>query len=97
MDRTRHAAPVEQQDRATAALLDGGKLAEERCGERIPRLAPEVDEADGRQRSPDARGELDALEPRPALRAWSCAPVHHDGTLEGRTLRGDSTGVVARI
>ena len=79
------------------SLPDCRELGEERRGERIAGLPPQVDEPHRRKRRSDPHRELQALEARPALRARSGAAVHRDGALERRALRGDRSRVVARV
>ena len=56
VDGARDAAPVEEEDRAAAALLDRRELGEERRRERVPGLAPQIDELDRRHGRPIRAG-----------------------------------------
>src|SRR3954466_2976937 len=60
-------APVQEEDRLAAPVDDPPELVEERCRERVAGLAPEIDDADGRQVGAEPAAELEALERRPAL------------------------------
>src|SRR5262249_43969370 len=53
MDGRRNAAAVQQEDRLAATPVEALELLQERSGERIPALAPQVDDAHGRQRPGD--------------------------------------------
>ena len=97
VDRARDAPPIEQENRSPSTLLYHRKLGEQRCRERISSLAPQVDNAHGRERCADPRRQLEAIEPRPALDARRGAPVDGDGALERCPLRSESARVVSRI
>ena len=97
VDRRRHTAPVEEQDRPPAAVHQAAERAEERSRERIARLAAQVDEPHGRHRRPDPRRERQAPEPCPALGPRRRGAVHRDRALERRPLGGDRARVVARV
>ena len=97
MDRSRDAAPVEEEDRAPSPFLEGGELREERGGERVAGLAAEVDRAHGRHRRADPRREVSPLEAGPALGPRRRAPVDGDSAFEHRPLRGDGARVVAGV
>ena len=97
MDRTRDAAAIEEENRTPTCLLYRGQLREQRCRERIPALASQVDDAHGRQRSADPRRQLEPFEARPALRTRRRASVDGNRALERRALRGDRPCVVARV
>ena len=68
VERRRDAAPVEEEDRLAASLGELAELGQERCGERIARLAPQIDDAYGRHRRGDAPAELEPFERLPRLR-----------------------------
>ena len=95
MQRGRHAAPVEEQDRLPAPLGDRGQLGQERRRDRVAGFPPQVDDANGRQLPSEPAAELEPLEPLPALGPGRGAPVEHDRSVEGCPLRGDRPGVVA--
>ena len=97
MDRRRDASAIEQKDRLAASLGELAELGEERCRERIARLAAQVDDADERERGADPLAELEPLERRPALRPRRGAAVHGDSAFERGALRGDRPRVVARV
>ena len=97
VDRPRHAATVEEENRASAALTHGCQLGQERRRERIAGLAPQVDELDGRHRRADPCRQRQPVEARPALGARCRAAVHGDGALERRPLRRNRPRVVPRI
>ena len=78
-------------------LRETTELAEQGRGERIPRLAAEVDEADAWHGCPDPGGEREALEPMPALGSGRRAPVEGNGTLQRGAFRGDRSCVVPGI
>ena len=67
VDRGREAAPIEEQDRLAAVLRDPAQLGEQRRGERVACLAPQVDDLNRRQRCSQPLAELEPLEPLPAL------------------------------
>ena len=97
VDRRRHTASVEEQDRPPAAVHDPAERAEERRRERIARLAAQVDEPHGRHRRPDPRRQRQAPEPCPALGPGRRGAVHRDRALERRPLGGDRARVVAGV
>ena len=97
VDRRRHPAPVQQQDRLAAALRDPAELLEERRRQRIPRLAAQVDDLHRRHRRRDAAAELEPLEPLPRLRPRRRGAEDRDRAFERRALRRDGARVVARI
>ena len=97
MQRRRDPAPVEQEDRLASALGDLAELGEKRRGERIPRLAAEVDRAHHRAADADALAELKPLESLPALGARRGASVDRHGALERGSLRRHRPRVIARV
>ena len=72
------------------------ELGEQRRGERVAALAPQVDDAHRRQLAAQAAAELEPLERRPALRPRRRAAEDGDRALERRALGRDRPGVVAR-
>ena len=97
MDGGRDATPVEQEDRAAARLDDPPESREERCGERVARLAPQVDDADAWQRGADALAQGEVGQAPPALGSWRRAAVHRHGALQRGALGRHAAGVVAGI
>ena len=77
--------------------LDGRELGEQWRRQRVPGLAAEIDELDGRHGSADARRKREPLETCPALGARRRAAVDGDGALERRPLGRDRTSVVSRV
>src|SRR5918999_5062766 len=76
VQRRRHAAPVEEQDRLAALVCDRAELCQKRRGQRVAGFAPQVDDANGRQRTSEAAAELEAFEPLPAFGARRRASEH---------------------
>ena len=97
MQRGRHAAPVEEQDRLPAPLGDRGQLGQERRRDQVAGFPPQVDDPNGWQLPSEPAAELEPLEALPALGPGRGAPVEHDRSVEGSALRGDRPGVVARV
>ena len=97
MDGGRETAAVEQEDGLAVVLDHGAERGEERRRQRIPGLAPQVDDAHLRQRPRDAAAEHDPLERLPRLRARRRGTEDGDGALERRALRRDRARVVARV
>ena len=97
VDRRRDAAAVQQQDRLAAVAGHGVEPRDEGRGQRVARLAAQVDDLDGRQGGGDAAAELEPLERRPALRARRGGAVDGDRLLERGPLRGDRSRVIPRV
>ena len=97
VDRRCDAAPVEEQDRLAALRGDAAERGEQRRGERVAGLAPEVDDAHRRERPDEPPAEVEPLEPLPALRPRRRAAVDRDRALQRRALRRDGARVVARV
>jgi hypothetical protein len=97
MQCRRDTAAVQQQDRLPALFLDRAELLQQGRGERIARLAAQVDDPDPGQRTTQASAELEPLELVPALGPGRRAAVDRDGILEGRPLGRDRPRVVTRI
>ena len=93
----RDTAAVEQQDPLPASLGEATQLGEERRGERVARLVPQVDDANRGQRRRDPAAELEPLERVPGLRARRRRAEDRHRPLERGPLGGDGAGVVARI
>ena len=73
------------------------ELGEQRSGQRVPALAPQVDDPHRRQLPAEPAAELEPLERRPALGSRRRASEDGDGPLERRPLGRDRAGVVAGI
>ncbi len=97
VERGRDTAAVEEQDPFAASLREAAQLGEERRGERVARLVPEVDDANRGQRRRDPAAELEPLERVPGLRPRRRRAEDRDRALERGALGGDGAGVVARI
>ena len=97
MDRAGHAPPIEQENRSSATLLDRRELGQKWRRERVSRLAPQIDDAYGREGGSDPCRQLEAIEPRPTLDARRGTPVDGDCALERRTLRSEGARVVPWI
>ena len=97
MHRGRHAAPVEEQDRATPVLDQPAEGLEERRRQRIAGLATEIDEPHARHRRADPRAERAPREASPALGPRGRRAVDRDCALERRALRGHGARVVPRV
>jgi hypothetical protein len=95
--RGRDAAPVEEQDPFAASFREPAQLGEERRGERVAGLVPQVDDANRGQRRCDPAAELEPLQRVPGLRTWRRRAEDRDRALERGPLGGDGAGVVARI
>src|SRR5438067_5887245 len=97
MERRRDATPVEEQNPLASPLCEPAELGEERRGERVARLVPQVDDAYGWDRRGDTPTELETLERMPRLRPRGGGAEDGYRALECGALRGDGAGVVARI
>ena len=97
MDRRRHAAAVQEQDRLAAAFRDPAELLEERRRERIPGLAAQIDDPHLGHGRADSGRQREPLERQPALRSRCGAAVDRDRALERGALRRHRARVVAGI
>ena len=80
-----------------ASVRDRAQLLEERCGERIPRLAAKIHDLDVRQPPAEPPAQLEPLEPLPALGSRRRASVDRDRAFQGGALRRDGARVVAGV
>jgi hypothetical protein len=97
VERGRDPAAVEQEDRLAAAFREPAELGEQRRGQRVAGLEPEVDDLHPGKRRSDTAAELEPLERLPRLGPWRRRAEDRNRAFEGRALGGNRTGVVARI
>ncbi len=90
-------APVQQEDRLAAVLLERRELGEERCRERIARFPAEVDDLDDRERAGEALAELEPFQRLPALGPRSRGSEDGYGAFEPGSLGGDGARVVTGV
>src|SRR5207302_7319814 len=82
VDRRRHAAPVQQENRPAAALRDAAELPEQRGRQRIAGFTAQVDDLYRRQRGRDPAAELEPLQRLPRIRASRRRAERRDRAIE---------------
>ena len=98
VERCRGSAPVLEDDRAAAAVLDLTERVEQRTRERVAAVQAQVDDLNGGQATADPGREAQPpCHPMPDLGPRRRAPVDGDRAFEPGPLGGNPAGVVARV